>query len=196
MSSAIDYRSGGASAPAAVPVLHNLEGGTSWRDVHSTIADSVSITGAGDGVEALRMALGGDEIALSKLVRSRGEEWMGVIDFSGSGAIEWWPLADHPVVRQVIETGVPRQIADTDPTAHRTELDVLGAGGYRSLLMLPVELEGMELGLLEVYSSQMRRWSVSEIAHARAACNQLAALLVQPTARRAETTAGVLGRLG
>ena len=120
---------------------------------------------------------------------------MAVIAFGGSHATEWWPLAEHPVVRQVIESGIPRQIADTDPTAHPGELEVLAAGGYRSLLLLPIEFEGMELGLVEVYSHRPQRWSVSDVAHARAASNQLASLLMMPSARRQETTAAVLQQL-
>ncbi len=197
MAQAIAYGGGGggAAAPAAIPVLHNLEGDGGWGHVHSTLAEARSIAAAGPAIDALRVALEGDEVSLSKLVSTRGERWMGVIGPDDSQAIEWWPLADHPFVAQVIDTGVPRQVADTDPTAHRRELEVLGAGGYRALLLLPIELEGMEIGLLEVYSAQPRRWSVASIAHARAACNQLATLLLLPSARRAETTAGVLGQL-
>ena len=179
-----------AAAPAAVPVLRNLADGDAWRRVHATLAEARTIAAAGRGVDALRVALGGDEVTLSKLVRAGGQDWMAVIAFGPSQAIEWWPVAEHPTVRRVIETGVPYQVADTSPTAERGELEVLAAGGYRALLLLPVEESGMELGILEVYASSPRRWSVAEIAHARAACNQLATLL--RVTQRADVAAGVL----
>ncbi len=181
-----------STAPAAVSVLRNPSGSDAWRRAHATLAEARSIAAAGRGVEALRRALGGDEVTLSKLVRTGGETWMAVIPFDRSQAIEWWPLAEHPAVRRVIDTGVPRQVADTDPTAERSELEVLEAGGYRAVLLLPIEIEGLELGVLEVYASQPRRWSVAEIAHARAACNQLATLLRLPSAQRPDVAARAL----
>jgi GAF domain-containing protein len=177
--------------PAAVPVLRNPVGGNVWGQVHETLAQARTIAAAGPGVEALRLALGGEEVTLSKLVRSGGKEWMAVIPFGPAQAIEWWPLDEHPAVRHVIRTGAPHQVNDTSPTADRSDLEVLAAGGYRALLLLPVEDLGMELGVLEVYSAHPRRWGVAEIAHARAASNQLATLL--RTTQPADVVGSVLG---
>ena len=190
MSSASGHPAATGYAPAAVPVLRNPAGGDAWGRVHSTLAEARTVAAAGRGVEALRVALGGEEVTVSKLIRASGEEWMAVIPFGPAQAIEWWPLAEHPAVRRVIQSGVPYQVTDTSPTAERAELEVLAAGGYRALLLLPIEDLGMELGLLEVYSSHPRRWSVADVAHARAACNQLATLL--RTTQPADVVGGVL----
>jgi GAF domain-containing protein len=179
-------------APAAVPVMRNPVGGEVWSRVHATLAEATTLAAAGPGVDALRAALGGDEVTLSKLVRAGGDTWMAVVPFGPSRAIEWWPLAEHPTVRRAIETGVPHQVADTDPTAEPGELDVLAAGGYRALLLLPIEENGVELGILEVYAAAPRRWNVAEIAHARAACNQLSSLLRATSGMRPDIAAGIL----
>lgn len=194
-SASVNRTNHGAVAPAAIPVLRTPGGGNVWARVHESLADARQITSAGSAISQMCAALGGDEISLSKLVVTGGERWMSVVNFAAPRATEWWSLAEHPVVERILRVGVPRQIADTDPTAHPGELEVLFAGGYRAMLLLPIEFEGVELGLVEVYSSKPRRWKVSDIAHARAACNQLSSLLMLPSARRAETTAAVLGRL-
>ncbi|MGI8460754.1 MAG: GAF domain-containing protein [Solirubrobacterales bacterium] len=193
MSSLNTPRSGSsASAPAAVPVLRNPGGGDTWTRVHETLAGARQIAAARGAIDLLLKALGGDEVSLSKLVVSGGERWMAVVNFESDHATEWWPLAEHPTVERALRIGVPRQLADTDPTADPGEIEVLFAGGYRAMLLLPIEFEGVELGLLEIYSFEPRRWQVGDIAHARAACNQLSTLLMAPSERRAETTAAVL----
>jgi diguanylate cyclase (GGDEF)-like protein len=66
----------------------------------------------------------------------------------------WYPLADFPATRLVLETSIPLIVDADDPTADRNEVEYLASIGMRSMAMVPMVAAGKPIGTLEVMSTK------------------------------------------
>jgi diguanylate cyclase (GGDEF)-like protein len=77
--------------------------------------------------------------------------------YRGDGGVEplpWYPLADYPATRRVLETAIPLIVDAADPTADPNELEYLASIGMRSMAMVPMVASGTAVGTLEFMSSR------------------------------------------
>jgi diguanylate cyclase (GGDEF)-like protein len=72
----------------------------------------------------------------------------------GASLLPWYPLADYPATRKVLETSVGTIVDMDDPTADRSEVAYLAAIGMRSLVMVPLIASGKPIGTLEMMSER------------------------------------------
>ena len=66
----------------------------------------------------------------------------------------WYPLADYPATRVVLETEVPTIVDADDPKADPNELAYLESIGMRSMAMVPMVAAGKAIGTLEFMSTR------------------------------------------
>jgi transcriptional regulator with GAF, ATPase, and Fis domain len=89
-------------------------------------------------------------------------------DESVLGLGQGFLVSDYPPTRQVLDSGLPLVLTTADPEVDQAEADLLHTLGYSTLLMLPFELRGSRWGLVEVYRSEVRRFTPAEVAKAQA----------------------------
>jgi len=68
--------------------------------------------------------------------------------------LPWYPLADYPATRQVLETSVPMIVDADDPAAEPSEVAYLASIGMRSMAMVPLIAAGNPIGTLEMMSER------------------------------------------
>jgi excisionase family DNA binding protein len=89
-----------------------------------------------------------------------------------------YPLRDFPLTRRVLEDQVTVVVNVDDPGADEAEVAELRRDGDRSLLMVPLVVQGDSIGLLEVVDQERaRRYSRQELRLARAIAGQAAVAL-------------------
>ena len=60
-------------------------------------------------------------------------------------------VSDYPQTAEVLETSVPRALTLSDPDVDEAEASVLVEQGFASLVMVPLDVNGVTWGLVEVY---------------------------------------------
>jgi diguanylate cyclase (GGDEF)-like protein len=88
-------------------------------------------------------------------------------------------LDDYPVTVEVLGSGEPRAVSLADEGVDESEAFVLRKVGMRSVLILPLALEGSPWGLVEIYDARDRRFSSTETGLAELVVGHLEALLAQ-----------------
>lgn len=110
--------------------------------------------------------LGVDVIAVSVL----DEDGAALHEISSSGEpvdTRAYAIADYPATRRVIDTGSPVEVHVSDVDADPAERALLDRVGQASLLMVPLAVGDQRIGVLEFLQRTHRRWTSTEIAHAR-----------------------------
>lgn len=132
--------------------------------VTAALNTATSLAGLHAATAQAAVTLGVDVISVS-ILDSRGvlQEISSTIPID----TEAYPIADYPATRQVIEEGETVEAHVNDPASDAAERAVLARHGHASLLMVPVSSGGRPLGLLEFIQRQHRRWTSSDITHAR-----------------------------
>jgi len=99
-------------------------------------------------------------------------------------AAEEYPLRDYPRTAEVLATGEPYSCGLDDPATDPAEARSLRSLGYRSLLMLPLAVDGSPYALIEVYDHQQRRFTGDELRLAVALASEAGTMVSR--ARMAE----------
>ncbi|HYX11945.1 MAG TPA: GAF domain-containing protein, partial [Candidatus Acidoferrum sp.] len=86
-------------------------------------------------------------------------------------------LADYPETRRVLEQQVPLVIDVDDPAADRAEVALMRAGGYATIVLVPLVAKGESIGLVEILSSTSIQLSQGQIELARTMANEAAMAL-------------------
>jgi putative nucleotidyltransferase with HDIG domain len=86
-------------------------------------------------------------------------------------------LADYPVTAATLEDRAPCAISTDDPLADPAELFVLREVGMQAVLLVPLVVEGKAWGLIEVFDTRTRGFSVLERQLAELGAAQISALL-------------------
>jgi putative nucleotidyltransferase with HDIG domain len=86
-------------------------------------------------------------------------------------------LADYPTTAAVLESGLPSSISADDVGADSAELFVLREMEMQSVLILPLTVETVNWGLIEVYDRRTRVFSGVESYLAELAATHIAALI-------------------
>jgi len=87
------------------------------------------------------------------------------------------PLSDFPCTAGVVETGAPYVCTASD--AEPTEMRLLVELGYRSLLMLRLDVDGEPFGLIEIYDERRRRFEAGEIRLCSALAGEAGAMIAR-----------------
>ena len=87
------------------------------------------------------------------------------------------PLSDFPCTAGVVETGAPYVCTASD--AEPTEMRLLVELGYRSLLMLRLDVDGEPFGLNEIYDERRRRFEAGEIRLCSALAGEAGAMIAR-----------------
>lgn len=102
---------------------------------------------------------------------------LGDFDRSGDASpLELFLVSDYPLTQDVIETGEPRVVLRSDPSADPAEAALLERLGLDSLLMLPLRSRGQNWGLVEIYADD-RSFERNEIDLAIATVDRVGELL-------------------
>jgi EAL domain-containing protein (putative c-di-GMP-specific phosphodiesterase class I) len=102
---------------------------------------------------------------------------------SGGAAIDTrtYAVADYPATRSVVETGVAIEVHTSDPDGDPAERALLRSLGQSSLLMVPIAVGDHRIGVLEFLQGTHRRWTSTDIAHARGLATHLGNALARIT---------------
>jgi GAF domain-containing protein len=83
-------------------------------------------------------------------------------------------VVDYPETARAMESGEAVQVLASDGSSDPSELEVMGAYGFRSMLMVPLMAGGQSMGVLELFSEIERPWTRAQIRCARILGYQLA----------------------
>jgi len=75
-------------------------------------------------------------------------------------------VSEFPQTAKVLANGVPRALTIDDPQVDDGEEGVLRELGYRTLLMLRLDLNGTTWGLVEVYRLDTRPFDADDVSRA------------------------------
>jgi EAL domain-containing protein (putative c-di-GMP-specific phosphodiesterase class I) len=102
---------------------------------------------------------------------------------SGGAAIDTrtYRVADYPATRAVLETGVAVEVHANDPDTDPAERTLLRNMGQESLLIVPLAVGDERIGVLELLQRRHRRWTSTDIAHARGLATHLGNALARIT---------------
>jgi GAF domain-containing protein len=105
-------------------------------------------------------ALGAQACGISRAI---GDMLILVVEYADDGRSiqlgQGYLVSDYPETSRVLADREPRALTLDDPDVDGSEAAVLRELGYGSLLMLPLVLNDELWGLVEVYRSDMRRFS-------------------------------------
>jgi diguanylate cyclase (GGDEF)-like protein len=131
------------------------------------------------GLELVAAELGADEVALSSW--SAGQDYVDTVSLTPGWTTaevgERYPLDDFPATRLVVLEQQYVQVQAGDPAADPAELELLGPGGYKALVMLPAMAGGESVGLVEIARRTDQPFTRSQVNRARVIAYQLGALL-------------------
>ena len=107
-------------------------------------------------VRHIAQAVGASESALCYWDRSTDRlVTMGCFPPERSASLlPWYPLAEYPATRLVLETSVPTIVDAADPSADPSEVAYLASIGMRSMAMVPLIAAGNSVGTLELMSER------------------------------------------
>jgi putative nucleotidyltransferase with HDIG domain len=86
-------------------------------------------------------------------------------------------LADYPRTAEVVDSGRPHRCTAGD--AEPGEMRLLVELGYRSLLMLRLDVEGEPFGLIEIYDERRRRFGDREVRLCQALAGEAGAMIAR-----------------
>ena len=92
-------------------------------------------------------------------------------------------IADFPLTADVLRTGEPRAVSFSEGDVDPAEAFILRDLGMNALLMLPIRVDGLSWGLIELYEMRLRRFGPDDIA--------VAQFLVAQAERRLKTVESV-----
>jgi len=124
-------------------------------------------------------ALGADECAISFWDRDNDRlltwgYWPPVAD----DALEpYFPLAQFPATRHVLETGEWLSVDTSDPAADPAEVEPLVRDGHRAVAMVPLVAKGTTIGLVELISGRPYTLDADRAELARTMANEAAMAL-------------------
>jgi EAL domain-containing protein (putative c-di-GMP-specific phosphodiesterase class I) len=180
----------GAESPLALAprnvALHRLS---------STLAGSAEPSDLDAALSAASASLDVDRIGLSVLVEA-GDFADGAGADLGDGVVgglalrefkastttvdeNVYPLRDYRATRAAIESGSLIEAHLDDPTSDAAERQALAAGGYASLLLVPLYAQGRPIGVMEFQQHAVRRWTVRDITVARMLADHVAQALAR-----------------
>lgn len=117
--------------------------------------------------DTLVLELDADACAISRAI---GEVLILVAErVPGGGTLQLgqgYLVSDFPQTAEVLAERVPRRLTLDDPDVDDSEARVLRELGYRSLLMLPLELNSATWGLVEVYRLDARPFDGDDVRRA------------------------------
>jgi GAF domain-containing protein len=120
-------------------------------------------------------ATNADACAISRMV---GDLLILVAEATSDGSTlqlgQGYLVSDYPQTKRVLETGDLCALTLDDGNVDPAEAAVLHDLGFASLLMLPLELGGDVWGLVEVYRTEPRAFTVDERRIARQRLAELA----------------------
>jgi GAF domain-containing protein len=90
--------------------------------------------------------------------------------------LELFLVSDYPLTQDVIDSGEPRIVRRSDPSADPAEAALLKRLGFDSLLMLPLRSRGQNWGLVEIYADD-RDFQPAEIELAITTVDRVGELL-------------------
>lgn len=152
--------SGGAAA--ATYGMHAATSALSEASGLSEVNDAVALAALELGIDVVGVSLLEPEATLREIATSNRE----IDPFE-------YRVADYPATRQVLETGNTIEAHLTDPTTDSNERRLMSTFGYASLLMIPIDVDGQAVGLLEFAHRSPRRWTSQDIAHGRGLARHL-----------------------
>ncbi len=137
-------------------------------------------------LEPTRHLLQADQAAISLL--NEEETFLQAVLVDG-GVLddETYVVADYPETERVMESGEAVQVLASDASMDPSELELMAAQGYRSMLMVPLLAGGKSMGVMELFSIEERPWARAQIRCARVLGYQLA--LVMQAARHSHLVA-------
>ena len=112
--------------------------------------------------EELAVLLDASRCSVSRII---GDLLVELSDYLRSGVpatLELFLVSDYPLTQEVIDSGEPRVVQRSDPSADPAETALLERLGSDSLLMLPLRSRGQNWGLVEVYADE-RHFQPAEI---------------------------------
>lgn len=137
----------------------------------SALSEASGLAELNDGVALAALELGIDVIGVSLL---EPEATLREIASSNRELDPFeYRLSDDPATKQVLETGNTIEAHLTDPTTDGNERRLMSTFGYASLLMIPIDVDGEAVGLLEFAHRSPRRWTSQDIAHGRGLARHL-----------------------
>jgi diguanylate cyclase (GGDEF)-like protein len=80
--------------------------------------------------------------------------------------LPWYPLADYPATRHVLETSIPTIVDAADPRSDPSEVAYLASIGMRSMAMVPLVASGTPIGTLEMMSDRSGVFTARDLAMA------------------------------
>ncbi|HKC29778.1 MAG TPA: EAL domain-containing protein [Jatrophihabitans sp.] len=160
----------GAAAAARAHRMHSLVGAlggaTGLPALHVAVAEAARDL----RVDVISASVLGDDGRLRELTSS-GQ----AID------VRAYALSDYPTTRAVIDKGIVVEVHANDPEADPAETAVLRSQGGQSLLIVPLEMGGARIGVLEFVHRTHRRWTSTDIADARGLATHMSNALVRLT---------------
>jgi GAF domain-containing protein len=108
-----------------------------------------------------------------------GDLLVELSDYLRSGVeptLELFLVSDYPLTQDVIDSGEPRIVQRSDPSADPAETALLERLGFDSLLMLPLRSRGQNWGLVEIYADD-RDFQPAEIELAITTVDRVGELL-------------------
>lgn len=145
-----------ASAASSMNVVHGVTGAlgrvTELAALHAATAQAAAEL----GVDIIAASVLGEDDVLREITSSGG-----AIDTRG------YAVADYPATRRVIDTGTAVEAHTNDVDSDPAERVLLARRGQASLLMVPLTVDERRIGVLEFVQRTHRRWTSTDIAHAR-----------------------------
>jgi EAL domain-containing protein (putative c-di-GMP-specific phosphodiesterase class I) len=184
----------GSISPAIVATCHEARAHVLQR--RASIAVAVA---SAQGMHAVAGAIGratgfaGLHVATAQAAAELGVEVItasvlgedGVLrEITSSGAAidtRTYAVADYPATRTVVETGVAIEVHTSDSDGDPAERALLSSLGQSSLLMVPIAVGDQRIGVLEFLQGTHRRWTSTDIAHARGLATHLGNALARIT---------------
>jgi GAF domain-containing protein len=116
-------------------------------------------------VRHIALAVGASETALCYWDRTTDRlVTMGCYPSERADSLEpWYPLADYPATRQVLETSVALIVDAADPAADPSEVAYLASIGMRSMAMVPLIAAGNAVGTLELMSERSGTFGARDV---------------------------------
>ncbi|HET9614782.1 MAG TPA: diguanylate cyclase [Candidatus Limnocylindrales bacterium] len=124
-------------------------------EVSNDLATSLESTQVANVLaQHLAAVMAADECAISRWNRALNRvESLGYFPVQPPGRIEpYFDISHYPLTRKVLEEQTTEPVDALDPDADAAEVELLVAGGMRSLVMLPLVASGVTIGLVELLS--------------------------------------------
>jgi len=172
----LQRRASGANAGATFG-MHAATSVLSEASGLAELQDAVSLAAVELGIDVIGVSLVRPDGTLRELVSNNAELDAAV-----------YRLVDYPATRMVLETGNTAEVHLSDPTTDGRERALMSAFGYASLLMIPINVDGQPVGLLELAHRTPRRWTSQDIAHGRGLARHLGHALPRIRLLPAEAT--------